>query len=137
MPTTTIETTVTDPRFERRVAKELSFWWRRRGAAVNHVMTRFVTVTGERVYSGPFPMCGTTLAPAFAFVSCVVAHDRDPRFKQEYARHVRAVLGPEVPADRVFVSFYPTDPADHFTPGSTAWGNDPTNDEEDNDEEMR
>jgi hypothetical protein len=130
MPTTTIETPVADPRFERRVAKELSFWWRRRGAAVNHVMTRFVEVTGARVYSGPFPMSGPTPgdAPAFAFVSCVVAHDRDTRFKQEYARHVRAVLGPEVPADRVFVSFHPTDPADHFTPGGSAWGTE-TNEE--------
>jgi hypothetical protein len=126
MPTTTIETPVADPLFERRVAKELTFWWRRRGAAVNHVMTRFVEVTGERVYSGPFPLAGphAGAAPAFAFVTCVVARDRDADFRREYARHVRAVLGPEIPADRVFVSFHPTDPADHFTPDRPDWSDD-------------
>jgi hypothetical protein len=118
MPTTTIETPVADPRFQRRVAKELSFWWRRQGVDVNHAMTRFVPLPGERVYSGPFPLSGPE---AFAFVSCLVARDRDGRFKRQYAEHVRAVLAPEVPADRVFVSFYPTDPNDHFIPGSSAW----------------
>jgi hypothetical protein len=57
----------------------------------------------------------------FAVVSCVVSHHRDEGFKRAYARQVREVLAPEVPADRVFVSFRPTDPDDHFAPGSTAW----------------
>jgi hypothetical protein len=128
MPTTTIETPLTDARFERRVAKELSFWWRRQGTDIRHVLTRFITLSGDRVYSGPLPMAigggDPTPPPAFALVSCLVSHRRDESFKRDYARHVRAVLGPEVPADRVFVSFRATDPADHFTPGSSAW-NDP------------
>jgi hypothetical protein len=109
MPTTTVETPVRDARFARRVAKELAFWWRRRGTDINHVITRFVPA-GE-VYSGPFPL---TDRP-FALVSCVVSHERDADFKRDYAAHMRTVLGPEIPADRVFVSFYPTDPANHFT----------------------
>jgi hypothetical protein len=117
MPTTTIETPVADPQFERRVAKDLSFWWRRKGASINHVMTRFVALRGDRFYSGPFPLG----SPAFAVVNCVVAHDRNAGFRREYARHLRAVLGPEIPPDRVFVSFHGTDPADHFMPGSVAW----------------
>ena len=43
MPTTAIETCVQDPRFEREVAKELSFWWRGEGIDINHVITRFAT----------------------------------------------------------------------------------------------
>ena len=54
-------------------------------------------------------------------MTCVLSHERDGDFKRAYARHLRDVLGPDVPADRVFVSFCPTDPADHFTPGSPAW----------------
>jgi hypothetical protein len=120
MPTTTIETPLTDARFERRVAKELSFWWRRQGTDIRHVLTRFVTLAGDRLYSGPLPMSTVGDRP-FAVVSCVVSHHRDEGFKRAYARQVREVLAPEVPADRVFVSFRPTDPDDHFAPGSTAW----------------
>src|SRR5436309_10766264 len=120
MPTTTIETPVDDVRYHRRVAKELSFWWRREGVDVNHVITRFVPLAGERVYSGPFPLSG----PPYALVHCVVSAERDGAFKRGYARHVRSVLGPEIPPDRVFVSFQPTDPTDHFTPGSAAWADD-------------
>jgi len=120
MPTTTIETPLADARFERRVAKSLTFWWRRQGTDVRHVMTRFVRLDGDRLYSGPLPI-STAGGEAFAVVTCLISHQRDAAFKRAYARHVRAVLAPEVPADRVFVSFRPTDPADHFTPGSAAW----------------
>ncbi|HSV64845.1 MAG TPA: hypothetical protein VLJ59_02915 [Mycobacteriales bacterium] len=113
MPTTTIELPMADPRLERRVAKELSLWWRRRGVDVNHVITRFATLPADRVYSGPFPLAGS-----FALVSCLVSRDRDHSFKRDYAHAVRAVLGPRIPPDRVFVSFHPTDPADHFTPNT-------------------
>lgn len=125
MPTTTIETPLTDARFERRVAKALSFWWRRQGTDIRHVLTRFVMLTGDHLYCGPLPMSTVADTP-FAVVSCVVSQHRGEAFKREYARQVRAALAPEVPADRVFVSFRPTDPDDHFTPGSTAW-----NDQED------
>lgn len=124
MPTTTIETPLTDGAFERRVAKQLSFWWRRQGTDIRHVITKFSVVPAGRIYSGPFPMQGRPDEPvaAFAFVSCVVSCHRDHEFKRRYARIVRETLGPQIPADRVFVSFYPTDPADHFTPGATSWG---------------
>ncbi|MGC9665120.1 hypothetical protein ACNTMW_01030 [Planosporangium sp. 12N6] len=127
MPTTTIETPVADPRFARRVAKELAFWWRRHGVDVNHAVTRFVDLPGDRVFSGPFPLAGRPgePAPAFAFVTCVLSRDRDAGFRRGYARHLRDVLAPEIPADRVFVSFQPTDPADHLTPGSPAWDTEP------------
>jgi hypothetical protein len=123
MPTTTIATPLTDPRFHRRVAKQLSFWWRGHGADLNHVITRFVPTPDGSVYSGPFPLAGLPDRPAapFALVSCVLAQQRSAGFKREYARRVREVVGPEVPPDRVFVSFYPSDPADHFTPDSSAW----------------
>ncbi|MFD0822981.1 hypothetical protein ACFQ0D_32715 [Micromonospora zhanjiangensis] len=127
MPTTTIETTVADPRFRRRIAKELSFWWRRQGTDINHVITRFVPLPGETVYSGPFPLDGPPGAPTRpdALVAGVLAAGRGPQFRRAYAFAVRAALGPEVPPDRVFVSFQPTDPADHFTPGSPAWDGGP------------
>jgi hypothetical protein len=118
MPTTTIETTVADPAFQRRVAKELSFWWRRQGVPINHAITRFVRVPGEAVFSGPFPLAEV---PPFALVNCVLSRDREPSFRRSYAVTVRAALGPDVPADRVFVSFHPTDPADHFVPGAPGW----------------
>jgi hypothetical protein len=119
MPTTTIETSLSDPAFERRVAKELSFWWRRQGTDIRHVITRFVGLDGDRVYSGPFPLngCPGDNALPFAFVSCVVSRSRDGWFKRAYACQVRSSLAPQIPEDRVLVSFYPVDPADHFIPG--------------------
>ncbi|MEV4613023.1 hypothetical protein AB0K43_10505 [Kitasatospora sp. NPDC049258] len=121
MPTTKVETPLADPLFEREVAKRLSFWWRRQGVDINHVITRFADLPGDRVFSGPFPLAGAGGDPAelFAVVTCVVSHDRDPAFRREYARTVRAALGARIPADRVFLSFEPTDPADHFAPGDT------------------
>ena len=67
MPTTTIETPVSETRFQRRVAKELSFWWRQQGVHPSHVLTRFVATTGDRVYSGPFPLSGRPGEPAAPF----------------------------------------------------------------------
>lgn len=118
MPTTTIETPLADTAFERRVAKQLSFWWRRHGADINHVITRFVPLAGERVYSGPFPMAGHPGVPdrPFAMVRCEVSHERDASFKAAYAETIRSLLAPEIPAERVFVAIQPTDPANHFTP---------------------
>lgn len=119
MPTTRIEMPVRDQEFERRVAKELSFWWRRHGADIRHVITRFQTLDCDRVYSGPYPMSGqpeASRAP-FAFVSCVLSQSRDVTFKTEYARQVRSSLAARIPANRVLVSFYPVNPADHFAPG--------------------
>lgn len=120
MPTTTIELPATDARFERRVAKDLALWWRRRGVDVNHVITRFVTLPADRVYSGPFP-----LGDAFALVNCLVARDRDHTFKRDYADAVRTALLPAIPPSRVFISFHPTNPNDHFTPKTWEDGNDP------------
>jgi hypothetical protein len=122
MPTTTIETPVDSPRFRRRIAKELSFWWRLQGTDINHVITRFVLVTDESVYSGPFPLTGPAGAHRpFALVTCVVAASRGDDFRRSYAHAVRAALGPDITPDRVFVSFQPTDPAHHFAPGSSRW----------------
>jgi hypothetical protein len=121
MPTTTIETPLRDVRFERRVAKQLCFWWRRHGTDPSHVMTRFLPATGDLVYSGPFPLSagnGGQHVP-FALVGCVMSQERDAGFRREYARFLRGALAPEIPPDRVFVSIQPTDPADHFTPAST------------------
>lgn len=124
MPTTTIETPLSNDAFERRVAKQLSLWWRRQGLDIRHAITKFVVLRANRVYSGPFPMSGPPDEPAaaFAFVSCVVSRHRGHEFRRQYAHVVRVTLGPEIPADRVFVSFYPTEPADHFTPGASTWG---------------
>ena len=119
MPTTTIQTPLADSRFEHRVVRELCRWWRDRDVDIRHVLTRFETLGGERVYGGPLPLGSGRRA--FALVTCVVSQERDGDFKRDLARHLRDVLGPDVPADRVFVSFCPTDPADHFTPGSDAW----------------
>ncbi|WP_405015709.1 hypothetical protein OHV05_00355 [Kitasatospora sp. NBC_00070] len=119
MPTTKIETPLTDPAFEREVAKQLSFWWRQEGVGPNHVLTRFAELPGHRVYSGPFPLGGPGADP-FAIVSCLVSRDRDRAFRRRYALAVRAVLATRIPVERIFVSFDPVDPADHFTPG-TAW----------------
>jgi hypothetical protein len=137
MPTTTIETIAVDQRFARQVAKELSFWWRSQGADINHVITRFVELPGDRVFSGPFPLRGRAGAagdedlagaadPAagmfpFAFVDCVVSRDRDARFRRRYAQAVRDALNPWVPESRIFVSFRSVDPSDYFTPGAESW----------------
>ncbi|MER5865158.1 hypothetical protein [Kitasatospora sp. NPDC002040] len=126
MPTTKIETPLADPLFEREVAKQLSFWWRRQGVGFDHVLTRFAELSGDRVFSGPFPLGGSgaqTGEPGsqlFALVTCVVSRERDHAFRRSYALAVRALLATRIPADRIFVSFDPVDPADHFTPG-TAW----------------
>ena len=123
MPTTTIETPVSETRFQRRVAKELSFWWRQHGVHPSHVLTRFVAGSGDRVYSGPFPLSERPGEPAtpFALVGCVLSQERDAAFRREYARRIRDVLAPDIPPDRVFVSVQPTNPADHFTPAD-GWG---------------
>ncbi len=117
MPTTTIESTVTGVGVRRRVAKDLSMWWRRQGADINHVLTRFLPVADESVYSGPFPLAGSPVSP-FALVSCVLSVERDAEFRRAYVTAVRTALAPEIPPDRVFVSFQPTDPALHFGPDS-------------------
>ena len=52
---------------------------------------------------------------------CVLAADRDAAFRAAYARHVRHVLGPDIPPERVFVAIQPTNPTDHFTPAAD-WG---------------
>lgn len=121
MPTTTVETPLDQVSFRRRVAKELTFWWRRRGVDPSHVVTRFVPGAADQVYLGPFPNAGGQADTPFAFVVCVLAADRDPAFRAAYARQVRRVLGPDIPPERVFVAVHPTDPADHFTPASP-WG---------------
>ncbi|MEU9131934.1 hypothetical protein AB0D08_28170 [Kitasatospora sp. NPDC048540] len=124
MPTTKVETPLSDPLFEREVAKRLSFWWRQQGVDLNHVLTRFADLPGHRVFSGPFPLGGAPgedlATNLFALVTCVVSHERDAAFRRSYALAVRAALSTRIPVDRIFVSFEPTDPADHFTPG-TAW----------------
>jgi hypothetical protein len=110
MPTTTVLCPAIALPQKRRIAKELAFWWRRAGVDVNHAITRFTETAADSVYSGPLPMTG---AP-FAFVHCVVAADRDTEFKARYAAQVRQSLAEIAPAERVFVSFQPTDPTDHF-----------------------
>ena len=110
MPTTTVLSPAIEVGQKRRIAKELAFWWRRAGVDINHAITRFTEVAADSVYSGPMPMAG---AP-FAFVHCVVAADRDTAFKASYAAQVRRSLAEIAPAERVFVSFQPTDPQDHF-----------------------
>ena len=110
MPTTTVLCPAIALPQKRRIAKELAFWWRQSGVDINHAITRFTEVAADSVYSGPMPMAG---AP-FAFVQCVVAADRDTAFKARYAAQVRRSLAEIAPADRVFVSFQPTDPNDHF-----------------------
>jgi hypothetical protein len=129
VPTTTIETAEVDPRFARQVAKELSVWWRREGADINHVITRFTELPADRVFSGPFPLSkrdpgpagGPADAPPFAFVDCVISHDRDTAFRRRYARAVLRALAPRIPESRVFISFRPVDPSDHFAPGTESW----------------
>lgn len=118
MPTTTVVSPAIALPQRRRIAKELAFWWRRAGVDINHAITRFTEVDADTVYSGPLPMDG---AP-FAFVHCVVAADRDTEFKARYVAQVRRSLAEIAPAARVFVSFQPTDPNDHFV----AVGDDPT-----------
>ena len=123
MPTTTVETPLLDPRFQRRVAKELTFWWRRHGVPPSHVVTRFRPGSAELSFLGPHPMSrtGRDDPDPFAFVLCVLAEERDPAFRSAYARHVRRVLGPDIPPGRVYVAIQPTDPANHFTPADD-WG---------------
>ncbi|WP_041789713.1 hypothetical protein [Microlunatus phosphovorus] len=121
MPTTTVETPLDGAPFRRRVAKDLTFWWRRHGVDPAHVVTRFLPGAADRVFLGPFPNAGDRAEVPFAFVVCVLAADRDAAFRAAYARQVRRVLGPDIPPERVFVAMQSTDPADHFTPTSD-WG---------------
>ncbi|GAA2591939.1 hypothetical protein GCM10010435_83300 [Winogradskya consettensis] len=114
MPTTTIESTPLDTPVQRRIAKRLTFWWRRHGVDVNHVLTVFRPAPA--LYSGPFPLPGP-----FALVTCVVAADRTAQFRREYAHAVRDALTPDLPAQAVFLSFHPTDPTDHFGPHVPNW----------------
>ncbi|NRQ37775.1 hypothetical protein HII36_38995 [Nonomuraea sp. NN258] len=115
MPTTIIATPLRDPAFQRRVAKQLTFWWRRHGVTPAHVVTRFADESGDQVFIGPYPLTARDERP-FAFAQCVLAQDRDQDFRAACAAEIRRVLGPEIPPDRVFVAIHPTDPADHFTP---------------------
>lgn len=112
MPTTTVRCTALDVAQKRRIAKELAFWWRGVGVDITHAITQFDEVAPDSVFSGPMPLSD---AP-FAFVTCVVAADRDTELKAAYAEQVRRSLAAVVPAHRVFVSFQPTDPRDHFVP---------------------
>jgi hypothetical protein len=115
MPTTIIATPLADRDFQRRIAKQLTFWWRRHGVPPAHVVTRFAAESGDQVFLGPYPISAHDDRP-FAFVRCVLARDRDPAFRAACAHEIRRVLGPEIPPERVFVAIDPTDPADHFTP---------------------
>lgn len=123
MPTTTVETPLTDARFHRRVAKDLTFWWRRHGVDPAHVVTRFVPGAADRIYLGPYAMTHTPDGhpEPFAFVVCVMAQDRASDLRAACARQIRRSLAPEIPPERVFVAIEPTDPADHFTPADD-WG---------------
>jgi hypothetical protein len=114
MPTMIVESTLADPTAQRRVAKQLSFWWRAHGVDVNHVITRFVAVVDGTVYSGPFP-----LPAPFALVTCVVSEQRDADFRDRYAQAVRSALAPDIPPERVLLSFQPVDPALHYPPQET------------------
>jgi hypothetical protein len=116
VPTTTIESTLRDAAAQRRVAKQLSFWWRRRGVHINHVLTLFRPAGIVGLYSGPFPLTGP-----YALVTCVLAATREPGFRQDYAFAVRDALAPDIAADQVFVAFQPTDPDDHFGPHTPDW----------------
>src|SRR4051812_1120581 len=113
MPTTIIATLVQDPGFHRRVAKQLTFWWRRHGVTPAEVITRFERA--EHVFLGPFPISTRDDRP-FAFVDCTVGQDRDPAFRAACAAEIRRVLEPEIPADRTFIAIHRADPADHFAP---------------------
>ncbi|MFF1611587.1 hypothetical protein ACFVYA_27700 [Amycolatopsis sp. NPDC058278] len=113
MPTTIVRCPELDEPHRRRIAKELTFFWRRAGVTPAHVITRFEPPGS--VYSGPFP-----LELPYAFVSCVVAQDRDDEFKAGYAEQLRRSFAALVPAERVFVSFFPTDPRDHYVPEARA-----------------
>lgn len=109
MPTTVVHCPDLDEPHRCRIAKELTFFWRRAAVPPAHVITRFESPGA--VFSGPFP-----LERPYAFVSCVVARDRDDAFKAGYAEQLRRSLAALVPAERVFVSFFPTDPRDHYVP---------------------
>lgn len=125
MPTTIIATPLRDTAFQRRIAKQLTFWWRRHGVTPAHVVTRFAPESGDQVYLGPYPLSARDDRP-FAFAQCVLAQDREPAFRAACAREIRRALGPEIPPDRVFVVIHPTDPADHFTPHDLDTDKEPT-----------
>lgn len=115
MPTIVVETPLAEAARERSFAKAVSMWLRHQGIDINHVITKFVHVDAQRVFSGPFPLAGArTGAETFAFVRCTVGHERSAGFRRELAREVVAALSPAVPAERVFVQFLPTDPELHF-----------------------
>ncbi|HTI23693.1 MAG TPA: hypothetical protein VL652_22035 [Kutzneria sp.] len=113
MPTTIIATPVRDTAFQRRVAKQLTFWWRRHGIAPAEVITRFERA--DHVFLGPFPISTRDDRP-YAFVDCVVGQDRDAEFRAACAAEIRRVLEPEIPPDRTFIAIHRADPADHFAP---------------------
>jgi hypothetical protein len=115
MPTTIIATPVRDQALQRRIAKQLFFWWRRHGVAPADVITRFTATPADQVFLGPYPISARDDRP-FAFVDCVLGHDREPAFRAACAAEIRRVLAPDIPPDRTFVAIHPADPADHFAP---------------------
>lgn len=114
MPTITVETDRDSTALRRRCAKAWSLWLRGEGVDINHVLVRFTPLTGDQVFSGPFPL-GSAQGPGFALVRCVVAEDRSPEFRAALAAQITASLEPDVAPERTFVQFEPVDPRTHFT----------------------
>ncbi|WP_052434502.1 hypothetical protein [Streptacidiphilus melanogenes] len=117
MPTITVETNLEDPLLPRRAAKAWSLWMRRNGVDINHVITKFLPLPDDRVFSGPFPLGATPSGPPqpFAFVQCSISETRSPGFRAELAEQIVRALGPDVPDERIFIRFDLVDPALHVT----------------------
>ncbi len=118
MPTLTIETNVTTTDFRKRVTKKISLWFDQQDIPLNHVITKFYDIVPDHIFSGPFPFdqFPKTLPEevSFAFITCQIAHNRSPQFRRELARKLLDVIQPEIPQDRIFISFQLVDPALHF-----------------------
>ncbi len=117
MPTTVIETNISAPPFQRRVAKAVAFCLQKQGVPINHSIVKFNLREPSHVFSGPYPFDrfpGGVIKPdSFAFVECYIDRTRTTQFRSELVRTIVQAMQPEITPAFIYISFRPVDPLDY------------------------
>lgn len=117
MPTILIETDPLSPARKRHAARLITTWLGRHDVELTNVIVRFRAIDPDDLFSGPLPMRALPSpdqGPRFAVVTCHVAPERPPQFRNSLATATLRAIGVAPDCPFVYVEFRSTSRADVY-----------------------